>query len=52
MNHVALTGDGYVATFVNILAYSLVGGTVSYSLIKLTILLGGGVITFVEHLFS
>jgi hypothetical protein len=41
-----------VATFANILVYSIVGGAVSYALIKLTTQLGGGVITFVEHLFN
>jgi hypothetical protein len=41
-----------VATFANVLFYSIIGGAVSYSLIKLTTQLGGSVIAFVEHLFS
>ena len=48
----SLAGGGYVATFANILVYSIVGGTVSYALIRLTTQLGGGVIAFVERLFS
>jgi hypothetical protein len=42
----------YVATFANILVYSIVGGAVSYAVIKLTTELGGAVIAFVERLFS
>jgi hypothetical protein len=41
-----------MATFMNMLVYSIVGGAVSYALIKLTTELGGGVIAFVERLFS
>ena len=41
-----------VATFVNILFYSIIGGNVAIALIRLTTQLGGGVITFVEHLFG
>jgi hypothetical protein len=41
-----------MATFANILVYSFVGGAVSYALIRLTTQLGGGVIEFVERLFS
>jgi hypothetical protein len=41
-----------VATFSNILFYSLIGGGVAIALTRLTIELGGGVIAFVERLFG
>jgi hypothetical protein len=45
-------GDCCVATFSNILFYSLIGGGVAIALTRLTIELGGGVIAFVERLFG
>ena len=41
-----------MATFSNILFYSIIGGSVAIVLIRLTIEFGSVVIAFVEHSFS